>query len=103
MPYATYLQDADVPILVEQIQKLPRSENETVLLLVGEHSKFDLPDLLAALNQQQIPFAGGVFTGVIYGDQRFESGIVADVLPLAVTPSVVHGLDTRNFALDHLP
>ncbi len=103
MSHAVYLQDAAVSTLVQQIQKLPRQENETVLLLIGEHSTFDIQDLLAALNQQKIPVTGGVFTGVIYGDQRYEAGVVADVLPIAARPSVVKGLDTRNFMLDHLP
>ncbi len=78
-------------------------ENDVVLLLIGEHSTFDVQDLIAALRQQEIPIAGGVFPGVIYGDQRYEAGIVADVLPQAAQPSVIKGLDTISFALSQRP
>ncbi|MCA9902313.1 MAG: FIST C-terminal domain-containing protein [Anaerolineae bacterium] len=98
-----YLPDAAVPTLVEQIRQLPRSENEIVLLLVGEHSTFDLNELIAALNQHHVSFAGGVFTGVIFGNQRYEAGVVADVLPIAAQPSLYHGLDTTSFQIESVP
>jgi hypothetical protein len=103
MTRAAYFADNSVPALVKQIQALPCSENEIVLLLIGEHSTFDVNALLAALREQQIPVAGGVFPGVIYGDQRYEAGLVADVLPLAAQPNVITGLDAIGFSLDQLP
>ncbi len=103
MSHAVYLVDDSIPVLVKQIEQLPRAENETVLLFIGEHSAFDVQDLLAALRQQQIPGAGGVFPGVIYGNQKYEAGIVADVLPLAEQPNRITGLDTITFSLDQLP
>ena len=103
MSHPQYFQDAAIPTLVEKIQQLPRTDNEIVLLLIGEHSTLDVPELLAALNQQHIPITGGVFPGVVYGDQRYETGIVADMLPMMAPPSLITGLDGMNFPLDHLP
>jgi len=103
MSHAKYFQDADVSTLLAQIAQLPRAEDEQVLLFVAEHSKVNLNELLAALRQCAIPIAGGVFPSVIYGNERFETGIVADVLPVLAEPSVIKGLDTSSFSLSGLP
>ncbi len=103
MSQAAYFSDADVPTLVSQIKQLARTENESVLLFIAEHSTVDVKALLAALKQEDIPAAGGVFPGIIYGNQRYETGMVADVLPVLFKPSVVTGLNTSNFALSSLP
>ncbi len=103
MSGAKFFQDAAVSTLVEQIKQLPHAENEVVLLLIGEHSTFKLQELWTALKEQQIPVAGGVFPGVIFGDHRYEAGVVADVLPVVAVPSVVQKLDTTNIELRHLP
>lgn len=103
MSRAQYFMDTDITTLVAQITQLPRAEDEQVLLFVAEHSKFDLNELLAALRPCAIPIAGGVFPSVIYGNERFETGIVVDVLPVLAEPSVVTGLDTSSFVLSSLP
>ncbi len=103
MSQVSYFQDAEVHTIVEQITKLPRAEGEQVLLFIAEHSKIDLNDLLAALKQRHIPVAGGIFPSVIYGNKRFESGIVANVLPVIAEPSIVTGLNNSSFTLSGLP
>src|SRR5450432_539914 len=103
MPGTMYFQDATVPTLVAQIKQLPCADNQIVLLLIGEHSTFNLQELWAALKAQKIIFAGGVFPGIIFGDRRYDAGIVADVLPVLEAPSVITGLDTINVRLHNLP
>ncbi len=103
MSHAKYFQDSDVSTIVEQIAQLPRAEDEQILLFIAEHSTIDLKELLAALTQHQIPIAGGIFPSVIYGNKRFETGIVVDVLPVIAEPSVVTGLNTSSFILSGLP
>ncbi|MCC7205763.1 MAG: FIST C-terminal domain-containing protein [Anaerolineae bacterium] len=103
MPGAIFCHDADVPTLVKQIGQLPRSDGDTVLLLIAEHSAFDVPALLAALRAENIPVAGGVFPGVIYGESRYEKGLVADVLPIYAQTSRITGLNATSFDLTGLP
>ena len=103
MAGSVYFPDADVTTLVEQIDQIPRADDDLVLLFVGEHSAFAIHELLAALKKRQIPVAGGVFPGIIYGDQKHDSGIVADVVPQILEPSIVAGLDNTNFQIGHLP
>ena len=103
MTGSMFFPDAEVTTLVEQINQIPRADNAVVLLFIGEHSTFSVPELLAALRAQQIPVAGGVFPGIIYGDQKYDSGVVADVVPQIQAPSLVTGLDNANFQVNDLP
>ncbi|MBC7813982.1 MAG: FIST C-terminal domain-containing protein [Burkholderiales bacterium] len=103
MSGSMYLPDAHVSTLVAQIKKLDHKENDTILLLVAEHSTFDLQALLTALKEQDVPVAGGVFPGIIYGNCKYDAGIVAHVLPVMAKASVITGLENSDFQLDHLP
>lgn len=103
MSHAVYFPDAATQTIVEQIKQLPRNEDETVLLLVGEHSTLDVQELVAALNQHHVSFAGGVFPGVIYSNQRYEAGVVAAALPLLSPPGIYMGLDAMGFQVEKVP
>jgi len=94
-----YIQDTSIETVVEQIKQLPRTEHDTVFMLIGEHSIINISDLLDALKDQHIPVTGGIFPGVIYGNQKYETGIVATTLPMIAEPSIITGLDTPNFEL----
>jgi len=95
--------DTDIPLLVEKVKQIKRGENDLVLLFIAEHTAIDVQALWAAVTQAKIPVAGGVFPGVIYGDHKYDTGIVADVVPLAAAPTVITGLDTTDFQLSHFP
>lgn len=103
MPSFISAQTTDTDSIIAHCKQLPRFANDVLLLLIAEHTQLDVPALLAALKQEQIPVVGGIFPGVIYGDEKFEAGMVVDVLPLAAQPTVVHGLETRSFRLNGLP
>ena len=60
MAGSIYFPDADVSTLVDQITQIPRTDDDVILLFIGEHSTFATHELLAALKKQQIPVAGGV-------------------------------------------
>lgn len=103
MASAIYMEDAPIPELVSALLDLPRTADQTVLLLVAEHTTIDIQALVDALKQHDIRFAGGVFPGVIFGANRYESGLVVDTLPTALAPSIVSGLDSTHFSMNHLP
>lgn len=106
MAGSMYFPDADVSTIVNQIAEIPRSDDDVVLLFIGEHSTFALHELHAALKERRIPVAGGVFPGIIFGDQKYDAGIVADTVPQVQAPTMVAGLDGKNFqvnAMDRPP
>lgn len=94
---------ADVATLVDNVKRLPRGENDVVLLFIAEHAAVDVQAFWTALNQEKIPIAGGVFPGVIYGDHKYDASMVADVVPMAAAPNVVTGLDGTSFQLGNIP
>lgn len=100
MPKSALLQSTDIAILIDQIKQLPRNVNDIVLVLIAEHTAIDIHALWDALRRHEIPCAGGVFPGVIFGNRRYDSGIVVDVLPMAAAPSVITGLDTPGFQVN---
>ncbi len=94
-----YITSTNVGDVVAQISTLPRAGDATVLLLVGEKSTINLPELLAALRAKDISVAGGIFPGIINGVEKYEQGIIATVMPTMAEPLVVRGLNTTDFAI----
>ena len=94
-----YIEDIDLKAVVEQIKRLPRQDSDTVLMLMGEHSTIDIHKLMEMLNSAQIPYAGAIFPGVIYGDKKYDKGIVVSVIPTVIQPSIVEGLNEYDFKL----
>lgn len=94
-----YIKDGTIESIVDEIKQIPRTEDDTILMLVGEHTTINIEQLLDALRQQEIPVAGGIFPGIIHGNQKYETGIVATALPMIFKPTVVNGLDTTDFAV----
>jgi hypothetical protein len=79
--------------LAAAIEGMAMSEDEVVAIFVGEKGKPDLGQLVLELSQKGIKFFGGLFPGVIHGDQRYEEGAVVVVLPMLAGPFLVRGLD----------
>ncbi|MEL6676715.1 MAG: FIST N-terminal domain-containing protein, partial [Bacteroidota bacterium] len=63
-----------------------RSEHEVLLLLLGEDSLPEVSEIISQLNAADIPFLGGIFPGVIYGEAHQSQGAIAKALyaPLGV-------------------
>jgi len=84
-----YIPSRDVSEIAAKIVQMPRGDQDVVAILVGEKDCPDLEALIAELNRLNIVFLGGIFPGIIYDTQRYESGVVAMVLPSLSAPSVI--------------
>lgn len=69
---------ADWVPLLQDIQEGPDSP---VLLLVSESHAGDIPAFLAAANAAGLSLLGGMFPGLIYGQERFTDGAIGIPLP----------------------
>src|SRR5450432_3566983 len=97
-----YFSTTNIAEIVQQIGQKTHAPNALAVLFVAEKTEIDIPDLIAALNEQHITFIGGIFPGVIAGKKRYETGIVVGVLTALVQPVVVTGLNADDFPLDML-
>ncbi|MBE9029628.1 FIST C-terminal domain-containing protein [filamentous cyanobacterium LEGE 11480] len=72
-------------------------------LFVAEKNQAQLPTLLQALKQANIPCFGGTFMRLIVGHKTVEQGCAVARLDLWRSPFVVHDLHRTDFSLEHLP
>lgn len=79
--------------IVAAIVQQTKHENDLALVLVGEENPPDVTALIARLNARNINFMGGIFPGIIHGEQSFREGLVVRSLPALAPPFVVSGLD----------
>lgn len=87
-----YIDSGDINEIVSAISQMPKTEKDVVAIFVGEKDCPDLDLLIAKLNDLNIVFYGGIFPGIIYGTQQYDSGVVAMCLPGLGAPVVVTGL-----------
>jgi hypothetical protein len=93
-----YFKSTAPDLLAGQIASQPHPPDALAIILVAEHSELDIPALIAALNQHQLAFIGGIFPGVIYGNQRYESGAVVTFVPQFAAPILIPHLNQANFS-----
>jgi len=58
--------------------------------------------LFEALNALDIAFFGGIFPGIISGNQRFEEGVIIKVWNDATQPFLIKGLDEKGWDFPYL-
>lgn len=94
-----YLANANSRAIVEAVSDVKARDGDVVLILLGEKETPDIPQMISHLNQRDIDFFGGVFPGLIYGDEKHDVGAVIKVLPALGKPVLVRGLDAEDIAL----
>ncbi len=83
----------------EKAAELGLSEDQALMLLIGEKSQVNIPEIIDALNEAGITFFGGLFTGIIYEDQRYEEGAIISAVPVLQKPYLIRGLNDDNFTI----
>ena len=66
------------------------------LLLLGEECTLDIPQLIQECNQQGITIAGGIFPGVIHGEEHFTDGVIIKQLPANSSIQLCQDLATMD-------
>ena len=86
-----------IPAIVQYIASLQPTESEVILILFTEKGVPDIPLLIDALNQKNITFFGGLFPGLIYGDQHIKEGCIIKKFSALMAPFCVSGIAESNF------
>ncbi|MDG1571541.1 FIST C-terminal domain-containing protein [Robiginitalea sp. M366] len=92
-----YIADSTIDQMVAQI--LDHAQGKTSSLLVGEHSSFNMEELIDALNAAGARFLGGIFPKVIHDNTIYETGIVQNTFENVEEIFTVKHLDTGDFTI----
>ena len=94
MPYTKCI----VSDVLQQIEMLQPVDGEAVMVLFAETSVPDIPALIEHLNTRNISFFGGVFPGLIYGNQRMEEGCIIKKFKTLMPPFCVTDIASTHFS-----
>lgn len=97
-----YISNDQLSQIKNIVSNLDISNNETLLLMIGEESKLDYNSLIEQLNSLGISFMGGIFPGIIHGKNNFKEGAILKVLPTSSKPIIITGLENNDFEVSHL-
>ncbi|MFN0174440.1 MAG: FIST signal transduction protein [Saprospiraceae bacterium] len=87
------LQSIAIPYILEQINLQQPEEGSVFLLLFSEQDTPDIDQLVEALNQQNIAFMGGIFPGLLYGNERVDKGCIIKKFNTLLPPFCVSGIE----------
>jgi hypothetical protein len=90
------LKNASIQDIVNTAEALQVVDGEVVMLLIGEENAPDIPSLIAALYEKNIPFFGGVFPGVIYANHWSSEGCVLLKNQVAASPILISDIASKK-------
>lgn len=93
-----YLHDPQMQKIVEAAKKL-HVDGKILFVMLGEHCSVEVPELITALNKEQINFFGGQFPAVIYDDQKSSKGAVLKSYPVLGGPYLIKSMGNNNLEL----
>ncbi|MDX2303885.1 MAG: FIST C-terminal domain-containing protein [Microscillaceae bacterium] len=98
-----YISHPEISAIGAGIEQLNVQASDSILLLIAEQNAPNLDELVRVLSEKGISFFGGLFPALIYGDEKYEEGIILQKFPVFNKPLVIQGLDKRDFSLENLP
>lgn len=78
--------------ICSSIENLDNSEGQTVMLFFGEKADIDYLLLIQELNHRQISFIGGIFPGIIHGNEQVLDGCLIKTMKLKGQPFLIRSL-----------
>jgi len=87
-----FLDGGDIRAVLRAVDSAPPGPDESLLLLVAERERPDIPALIAALRDRNVSFMGGIFPGLIHGERQYDRGILLRSLPTADAPVLIPDL-----------
>lgn len=85
--------------IISAITKMEIREGDVVAIMLGEKNKPNIEQLISSLIENRIEFFGGIFPGIIHGNQKYEEGAVIMVLPILEKPFLIKGLNTEQIEI----
>ena len=90
------LKNASIQDIVQSINTLQFVDGEVVMLLFGEKNTPDILALIDVLNKKSISFFGGIFPGVIYGNNWSREGCILVKIQAAIPPVCISGIASQS-------
>ncbi len=91
--------NTELKSLIKTIDELSVQENEALLFFFGEESTVDYAKLISYLNKSGIVFLGGIFPGIIHGEDNLTSGCIIKKLKYLHPPVLIRGLESNHIAV----
>ncbi len=82
----------------QYIESLKPEAGEAVMLLFGEQDAPDIPALIGALKKMGVTFFGGVFPGLVYGNQSTTTGCIVKKFQVLWKPFLTKDLTAARFS-----
>ncbi len=87
------LREVNTDALREAANELAPQTNETLLVLLAEHADIKIHAVQEVLRETGHSFFGGLFPGLIYGEEKLDKALVLLKLPAQQPPFVIESLD----------
>lgn len=99
-----YIQPAPIEKMLQPILSQAKQMPEaTWLLMFAEKDTPVIEEMILILNHHKVSFLGGIFPGVISEDKKYDTGLVAEILPPDTELMMVKGLENPDFKIEELP
>lgn len=84
--------------ILGKIQTIPLEDGEILMLLVATDSSDSVKPIIQALQQQEIPFFGALFPGIIHGNKEIKEGIIVKKWTAAAPPTIIKEVGSKQLA-----
>ena len=89
--------NSTISLILQGVESLHPSREEVILLLLAENNLPDIASLIDALNSKNIVFFGGVFPGIIHGDNLLSEGCIIKKFKALTPPFCVSDIADLQF------
>lgn len=93
------IKSRDIEEIVNSVKSLALKSDEAVFIMIGENQKPDISKMIEELNVEEIIFFGGIFPSVIFGKDKFDTGVVLSKIKISDKPILVKNLSAGSFKL----
>lgn len=94
-----YVEKTTAEKLVSKVRSMERADDEVFQLMIAQEDCPDILRMIEGFNDAGVPFFGGIFPGVIFGNRVYRSGCTITRLPAFSNPYTVEDLSKPDFEL----
>lgn len=94
-----YIHSSSAEDIISEVDKRNPGPNEIIMICLGEKKLPKLEILVEKLNQKKVRFFGGIFPGLLYGENRYEEGAIISTFKTGCEPLLVTGLNYSNIKI----
>ena len=92
----------DLKSIINSMIALQSSDDDVFMLLVGEHTKWDVNEFIEAANNKDLVFFGGIFPEIISGSNKYSEGVIIKKYPSTTKPILQTNINLPDFKLQNI-